>query len=53
MKNIVLIDANYIIRFFSKEQDEHYQKSKEFFEDLAIGYEIKSFDNDIKNCLKK
>jgi len=34
---MVLVDANYIIRFFSKEPDEHYQKSKEFFEDLARG----------------
>jgi len=32
---MVLVDANYIIRFFSKEPDEHYKKSKEFFEDLA------------------
>jgi len=34
---MVLVDANYIIRFFSKEPDEHYQKSKKFFEDLARG----------------
>ena len=34
---MILVDANYIIRFFSKEPDEHYQKSKEFFEDLARG----------------
>jgi predicted nucleic-acid-binding protein len=32
---MILVDANYIIRFFSKEPDEHYQKSKEFFEDLT------------------
>ena len=34
---MVLVDANYIIRYFSKEPDEHYQKSKKFFEDLAKG----------------
>jgi predicted nucleic-acid-binding protein len=34
---MILVDANYIIRFFSKELDEHYQESKKFFEDLAKG----------------
>ena len=34
---MVLVDTNYIIRYFSKEPDEQYQKSKEFFEDLARG----------------
>jgi predicted nucleic-acid-binding protein len=34
---MILVDANYIIRFFSKEPDEHYQESKKFFEDLAKG----------------
>ena len=34
---MVLVDTNYIIRYFSKKPDEHYQKSKEFFEDLARG----------------
>ena len=34
---MVLVDTNYIIRYFSKEPDEQYQKSKEFFEDLAKG----------------
>ena len=37
---MVLVDANYIIRFFSKEPDEHYQKSKEFFEDYKKSYEF-------------
>ena len=34
---MVLVDTNYIIRYFSKEPNEQYQKSKEFFEDLARG----------------
>ena len=34
---MVLVDADYIIRFFSKEPDEHYQESKKLFEDLAKG----------------
>ena len=34
---MILVDANYIIKLFSKEPDEHYQESKKFFEDLARG----------------
>jgi len=34
---MILVDANYIIRFFSQDQEEHYQKSREFFENLAKG----------------
>ena len=34
---MILVGANYIIKFFSKEPDEHYQKSREFIEDLARG----------------
>jgi len=34
---MILVDANYIIRFFSRDQEEHYQKSREFFENLAKG----------------
>jgi len=46
---MVLVDTNYIIRYFSKELDEQYQKSKK---SKLLDYEILSFDKDIEKCLK-
>ena len=32
---MVLVDANYIVRLFSKQPDHHYQEAKDFFEKVA------------------